>query len=93
LWWDEAAQGFRTIWCDSTNPTGCISFKNVLHWEGSTLVLVEDYESKGKQFTFKEVFDDLTPESFTQTLYGAEAGAPLKLDQVIHAKRMAAASK
>lgn len=90
LWWDDAAHGFRTIWCDSTNPGGCISFKNVIHWEAANLVLVEDYEIKGKRFTFKEVFDDITPQSFTQTLYGAEAGAPLKVDQVIYAKRMAA---
>jgi hypothetical protein len=90
LWWDEAAQGFRTIWCDSTNPGGCISFKNVIHWEGSNLVLVENYEIKGKKFTFKEVFGDMTPQSFTQTLYGAEAGAPLKVDQVIYAKRVGA---
>jgi hypothetical protein len=53
-------------------------------------VLVEDYEMKGKKFTFKEVFGDITPQSFTQTLYGAEAGAPLKVDQVIYAKRVAA---
>jgi hypothetical protein len=93
LWWDDAAQGFRTLWCDSTNPGGCISFKNVLHWEGSNLVLVEDYEIKGKKFTFKEVFGDITLQSFTQTLYGAAAGAPLKVDQVIYARRMAAPAK
>jgi hypothetical protein len=34
FWWDEAAQGYRTIWCESTNPGGCISFKNVARWEG-----------------------------------------------------------
>jgi hypothetical protein len=93
LWWDDAAHGFRTIWCDSTNPTGCISFKHPIHWEGANLVLVEDYEMKGKKFTFKEVFGDITPQSFTQTLYGAEAGSPLKVDQVIYAKRVAAAGK
>ena len=89
-WWDDAAHGFRTIWCDSTNPGGCINFKNVIHWEGANLVLIEDYEVKGKKFKFKEVFGDITPQSFTQTLYGAEAGGQLRVDQVIHAKRMAA---
>jgi hypothetical protein len=85
FWWDESAGGYRTIWCDSTNPGGCISFKHVARWEGSQLVLVEDYEMNGKKFTFKEVFGDITPGTFTQTLYGGEAGGNLKVDQVIHA--------
>ena len=88
MWWDEAAQGYHTIWCDSTNPGGCIDFKNVARWDGSSLVLQENYESNGRKFTFKEVFSDLGGESFTQTLYGAEVGHELKVDQVIHGKRM-----
>jgi hypothetical protein len=87
LWWDEGAQGYHTIWCDSTNPGGCIDFKNVARWEGSNLVLQENYESNGRKFTFKEVFSDLGGNSFTQTLYGAEVGHELKVDQVIHGKR------
>ena len=87
FWWDEAAQGYHTIWCDSTNPGGCIDFKNVARWEGSNLVLQEDYEANGKKFTFKEVFSDISVTSFTQTLYGAEVGHELKVDQVIHAFR------
>ena len=88
LWWDEAAQGYHTIWCDSTNPGGCIDFKNFARWEGSNLVLQEDYESNGRKFTFKEVFSDLGGDSFTQSLYGAEVGHALKVDQVIHGKKM-----
>ena len=87
MWWDEAAQGYHTIWCDSTNPGGCIDFKNVARWDGPNLVLQEDYEANGKKFTFKEVFSDISITSFTQTLYGAEVGHELKVDQVIHAKR------
>ncbi len=93
FWWDDALHGFKTIWCDSTNPGGCISFGNVLHWEGPNLVLTENYEVKGKKLTFKEVFGDITPQAFTQTLYGGEAGGPLKIDQVIHAKRIAGGVK
>jgi hypothetical protein len=87
FWWDDSAGGYRTIWCDSTNPGGCIAFKNVAHWHGAQLVLVEDYEMNGKRFTFKEVFGDITPGTFTQTLYGAEAGGPLKVDQIIRATK------
>ena len=78
FWWDEAAQGYRTIWCESTNPGGCISFKNVARWEGPLLALVEDYEVNGKRVIFKEVFGDITPNAFTQTLYGGDAGKELK---------------
>jgi hypothetical protein len=88
FWWDEAAHGYHTIWCDSTNPTGCIDFKNVARWEKSDLVLQEDYEVKGRRYTFKEVFGNITDDSFTQTLYGGDAGGSLKVDQVIHGKRV-----
>lgn len=87
FWWDEPAGGYRTIWCDSTNPGGCISFKNVAHWDDAQLVLVEGYEVNEKKFTFKEVFGDLTPGTFTQTLYGGEGGSTLEVDQTIRATK------
>jgi hypothetical protein len=87
FWWDEAAQGYRTSWCESTNPGGCISFKNVARWEGPQLALVEDYEVNGKKVTFKEVFGDIAPGRFTQILYGGEARKELKVDQTIQATR------
>lgn len=88
LWRDAFAQGYHTIWCDSTNPGGCIDFKNTARWEGPTLVLQEDYEVHGKKYTFKEIFGDITSDTFTQTLYGGEAGGPLKIDEVIRAKKV-----
>jgi hypothetical protein len=86
FWWDDAAKGYRTMWCDSTNPGGCISFKSVARWNGSQLILVEDYEVNGKKFTFREVFGDITPGTFTQILYGGEAGS-MKVDQTIRATK------
>ena len=93
FWWDEAAQGYRTIWCDSTNPGGCINFKNVARWAGEQLVLIEDYEVNGKKFTFKEVFGNITPGAFTQTLYGSESSKELKVDQTIQATKLARIGK
>jgi hypothetical protein len=87
LWWDDAAGGYHTIWCDSTNPGGCIDFKDQARWEGEKLVLQEDYEVNGKKFTFREEFGDIGPDHFTQTLYGGHPGGPLKVDQTIHATR------
>jgi len=90
LWWEDALHGYHTIWCDSTNPGGCIDFKHAAHWEGSNLVLQEDYEANGRKFTFREVFGEITPDSFTQTLYGGEAGGALKVDEIIHARKQKA---
>ncbi|MGB8061057.1 MAG: hypothetical protein WCF26_04115 [Candidatus Sulfotelmatobacter sp.] len=87
LWWEAALHGYHVIWCDSTNPGGCINFKNAARWEGSSLILQEDYEVHGKKYTFKEIFGDITSDSFTQTLYGSEAGASLKVDEIIHGRR------
>ena len=88
FWWDDAAQGYRTIWCDSTNPGGCINFKSVAHRADGQLALVEDYEVNGKRFIFKEVFGNITPGTFTQTLYGGESSKELKVDQTIQATKL-----
>jgi hypothetical protein len=88
FWWDEASNGYRTIWCDSTNPGGCISFKSAARWEGAQLILVEDYEVNGKKVIFKEVFGDITSTGFTQTLNGGESGKELKVDQTIRATKI-----
>ena len=87
MWWEEALHGYHVIWCDSTNPGGCINFKNAARWEGSSLILQEDYEVRGKEYTFKEVFGHITSDSFTQTLYGGEAGASLKVDEIIRGRK------
>ena len=92
FWWDETAHGYRTIWCDSTNPGGCIDFRNVVQWQGSQLVLVEDYEVNGKKLTFKEVFGEIGVNTFTQTLYGGDVGSELKVDQTIQATKLRAAA-
>jgi len=93
LWWDDAAGGYHTIWCDSTNRGGCIDFKNQARWVGEKLVLQEDYEVNGKKFTFREEFGDIGPDHFTQTLYGGHPGGPLKVDQTIHATRAKGSSR
>jgi hypothetical protein len=73
FWWDPDAQGFRTIWCDSTNPGGCIDFHNVARWTGSDLVLQEDYKLqttnymgraiRSKRFLVTSLLNDLHKRS------------------------------
>jgi hypothetical protein len=39
----------------------------------------------GKKFAFKEVFSEISPKSFTQTLYQGESGGELKRVMLIKA--------
>ena len=87
-WWDTELQGRRFVWCESTNPRGCELSKNVAKWEGNRLVYREDREENGKQMTHEEVFEDITPVSFVQTLSEGPAGGELKRIATIHAAKV-----
>ena len=56
-------------------------------WERDQFVLRDEFERNGKKFSFKEVFSEITPTSFTQTLYQGEAGKELKRLLTIHATK------
>lgn len=86
-WWDDKAKGFKALWCDSENPNGCILMAHLAKWEGNDFVLGDEFQRDGKRFLFKEVFSEITPTSFTQTLSQGEAGKELKTILRIHATR------
>ena len=86
-WWDQTAQGYKVLWCNSKNQSGCILMAHVARWEGDQWVLGDEIERDGKKFVFKEVFSEITPTSFTQTLYQGEAGKELKRILTIHAMK------
>jgi len=88
-WWDAKAQGYRALWCNSENPSGCILMAHLAKWEGDQFVLGDEFERNGKKFEFKEVISEITPTSFTQTLYQGEAGKELKRLLTIHATKKA----
>ena len=88
-WWDEKAKGYRAVWCDSENPAGCSLMAHLAKWEGDQFVLGDEFEKDGKKFIFKEVFSQITPTSFTQTLYQGEAGEELKRLSTIYATKLA----
>ena len=77
-WWDKDARRYQVMWCDSTSRAGCIVMKHGAKWEGNQVVAMDDSETAGKKVTFKEVFSDITENSFTQTLYQGESGRDLK---------------
>jgi hypothetical protein len=86
-WWDDKAKGYRAVWCDGENPSGCILMAHLAKWEGDQFVLSDESERNGRKFEFKEVFSEITPSSFTQTLYHGEAGKELKRLLTIHATK------
>jgi hypothetical protein len=92
-WWDEKAQGYRAIWCVSSNPGGCVAMANLAKWEGDQFVLGDQFERNGKKFAFREVVSDITPTSFTQTLYQGEAGGELKRLMTIRATKVTNAKR
>ena len=89
-WWDEKAHGYKALWCDSQNPNGCILMAHLAKWEGDQFILRDEFEKNGKKFNFKEVFSEIAPASFTQTLYQGEAGKELRKLATIHATKSGA---
>ena len=88
FWWDADLQGLRFLWCDSTNPRGCELSKYVAKWESNRLVYREDREDNGKKITHQEVFEDITPASFSQILSEGPAGSRLKRVLTIRAAKI-----
>jgi hypothetical protein len=77
FWWDDKISGIRVLWCENSNPSGC-SLPGGARWEGNNLVLDADHEIAGKKLRFREVFSDITPKSFKQTVSMGETDAELK---------------
>lgn len=77
-WWDTNEQRYQVTWRDNGNPDGCVVIKHGAKWEGSQLVAVDEWQKNGKTVTLKEVFSDITPTSFKQTLYQGESEGELK---------------
>jgi hypothetical protein len=89
-WWDQKGEGYKALWCDSENPAGCSLMAHLAKWEGDRFVLRDEFEKNGKKFEFKEVFSEIAPTSFTQTLYQGEAGKELTKLATIHATKSGA---
>ena len=92
-WWDDEAQGYRAIWCDSSNPGGCVVMAKLAKWEGDQFVLADQFERNGKKFTFKEIVSDITSTSFTQTQYLGESSEELAKLMTIRAVKVPDAKK
>lgn len=84
-WWDASAKGYRAIWCENRLPTGCTVMSKLAQWQGSDFVLGDLFVRDGKKMDYREVISDVTPTTYTQTIYQGEAGSELKRVITIHA--------
>jgi len=87
FWWEEKSHRFQVLWCANDEPDGCEAISDGAIWQNRQLVLVHRWESHGKQSELREVFSEITPSSFTQTIYRAEIPGAPNVAYVFHAKR------
>jgi Domain of unknown function (DUF4440) len=77
LWWDQD-RGFQSLWCDQNNPKGCDLAGLVVQWDGRQLTFdMEVPRGDGKVLTH-EVFTNITPDSFEQTMDIGETSDTMK---------------
>jgi hypothetical protein len=87
FWFDQSLQRFQVLWCANDVPTGCMLLSEGAVWNNDQLVLQHRWTSEGRQRMLREVFSDITPSSFTQTVYAGNAEASLEIEYVIRARK------
>ena len=83
FWWDDKANGYKSVWCDNTSPTGCSVSNGLGKWEGDDVVFNDEQEMMGKKMAMKEVYTDMKPSSFTMTMDGSQDGGAMKRQMTI----------
>lgn len=76
LWWDEKAQGYRTMFCDNADPAGCSVYDGLGRWEGNDLVFEIKRDHDGIRIGGKEVFITTSPLSYTVRYFESRNGGP-----------------
>ena len=86
-WWDERLNRTQVLWCANYLPNGCEMMSEGASWDGNRLVLGNRWDSGGKTHFVKEIFSDILPTSFTQTIYQGERLEKLSVTHVFRATR------
>ncbi len=81
--WNPAEKVYRLAWADSTAPG--ITFESGSK-DGAALVFRGEGTLMGRKIAIREVIDEITPDSFTLTIYG-DAGAGEKKRMTIRYTR------
>ncbi len=72
LWWDTSKKALQELWCVNGDPSGCVLSAARIYWEGSDLVFIETYETRGHRMYSREVWSDIKPSSHTMTISEGE---------------------
>ena len=88
FWWDGKEKGYRTMFCEDRDPSGCSVYEGLGNWEGADWVFHTEFETKDKKkVKVKEVLTTTSPSSFIATFYRSENDGPMKLDWIVkHSK-------
>ena len=73
--WSPQEKAYKSYWVDNLDPAGEVSTGK---WVGNDLVFTYVADMMGKKMTTKEVYTDITPDSFTFYFDMGMAGQALK---------------
>jgi Protein of unknown function (DUF1579) len=73
--WDPKKQAYNAYWCDSMTPSGCEPM-GIGAWKGKELVFTGETEQGGQKVQAREVYTDITPDSFTFQMFMGEGPKP-----------------
>jgi len=79
FWWDGKGKGYRTMFCEDRDPSGCSVYNGLGNWEGSDWVFRHEYEEDKKKEKIKQVVTATSPSLFVAKFYRSENDAPMKL--------------
>ncbi len=88
MWWNPVAQVFNGVWCDNATPGGC-EMQGEAKWDGEQRVWTGVSEATGKKVTFRSVYSDFKPDSFTVKMEFSVAGGPMKPGFTLNYTRLA----
>jgi hypothetical protein len=69
FWWDGKGKGYRTMFCEDGDPSGCSVYNGLGNWEGSDWVFNHEYEENKKKVKIKQVLTATSPSSFIARFY------------------------
>ena len=78
IWWDKAAQRFKTAGCDDLSDQGCQLESGLGRWDDNQVVWKLTVPKDGKDVPAKIVRAEKDSRSFMATMYIADATGTLK---------------
>jgi len=77
-WWDKAARGLKSGGCDDFSEEVCHMDDGLGRWEGNEIVWQLKIQQGGRSVPAKIVWAEKDSDSFTSTMYVADASGALK---------------